>query len=125
MAVELQYCLTVPPGDPQQRPVRFIGKLRCLKDLKWPQISDYLSPRVDEQTWSAALESVEKNTTVSLWLSNAIVSALPFKVSRHNSPGRPHALSRTVNTLKLHDHPEYAFIIACERSEAYSLGCAV
>lgn len=55
MAVELQYCLTVPPGDPQQRPVRFIGKLRCLKDLKWPQISDYLSPRVDQQVDLAAI----------------------------------------------------------------------
>lgn len=49
MAVELEYCLTVPPGDPQKRPVRFIGKLKCLKDLKWSQVSDYLTPRVDQQ----------------------------------------------------------------------------
>lgn len=69
MAVELEYCLTVPPGDPQKRPVRFIGKLKCLKDLKWSQVSDYLTPRVDQRVrWPAILKILQLMTILLSFL---------------------------------------------------------
>lgn len=43
---------------------------------------------------------------------NAIVSILPSKASRHNSPSQPHALTKTVNQLKMKEAVESAFIVS-------------
>jgi probable aminopeptidase NPEPL1 len=119
------YLSQFKPADPQNRPCRIIGKLQNLQKLSYKQVGPLLSPRANEETWSAALEALKKSDTCSLWLVNAIAAVLPYKATRHNAPSRPHALTRIVNSLKLSDAPECAFVIVCERSEVYSLGCAI
>ena len=65
------------------------------------------------QTWTSALDALKKTDTCSLWLVNAIVATLPFKATRHNAPSRPHALTRSVNSLKSSvDAQEIAFIVS-------------
>lgn len=50
--------------------------------------------------WQAALSALNPNPTDScpLYLNQAVVAALPSRVSRHNSPSSAHFLSRLVRS---------------------------
>ncbi|XP_078738108.1 putative aminopeptidase NPEPL1 isoform X2 [Lampetra fluviatilis] len=86
--VSLEFVASAGASDPQERPVVFLGQLQNLQKLAWAQIRGKLEPRVPEETWQAALGSLNPNPSdsCSLWLNNATVAALPSRVSRHNSP---------------------------------------
>ena len=50
------------------------------------------------QTWKAAVSSLSTNSISScgLWLNLATLGGIPSEVSRHNTPSRAHALTKTV-----------------------------
>ena len=56
MAVQIDYVKTIPPGNPQTRPCRIIGKLENIRKTSYDQFRACLSPQVTEEVARARAE---------------------------------------------------------------------
>lgn len=98
MVVDIKFHNGLLTTDPKDHPVVIIGQVKHLNQLKYSQISCKLKPRVNEETFQAALASLHPNPTdsCSMYLNLANLAALPLKCSRHNTPSRAHAITKLV-----------------------------
>ena len=115
-------------SDPQQEPVIIIGKAKNIRKLRFDQIEHRLHPRVNSDTFEAAVASFSPNPTdsVSLYLNNAFLCALPNKYSMDNAPSRPHALTKLVKGCSNSSGcPVERVIIVCPKEDVFASGCAV
>ncbi|XP_013389670.1 probable aminopeptidase NPEPL1 [Lingula anatina] len=121
----VKFSADLTPSDPQHYPVVIIGQLTNLVQVKYDTIKCKLEPRVDRETYNAALNSLHPSPTDScaLWLSSATLAALPTNCSRHNSPSRAHSLTKIVKGCTS-GGDEY-FVIVCEHSDVFASGCAI
>ncbi|XP_061432092.1 probable aminopeptidase NPEPL1 [Lethenteron reissneri] len=124
--VSLEFVASAGASDPQERPVVFLGQLQNLQKLAWAQIRGKLEPRVPEETWQAALSSLNPNPSdsCSLWLNNATVAALPSRVSRHNSPSAATFIPRLLRS-GLPGGVSQCVVVVCERADVLACCGAV
>ncbi|XP_022094544.1 probable aminopeptidase NPEPL1 [Acanthaster planci] len=124
--VLLQFSSGNSVSDPNSRSVLILGQIPHLKSVDFGAVRTKLEPRVDTETFKAAVESLHPSPTdsVPLWVNNASVAALPLKASRHNAPSRAHALTKLVKSY-LPGLSKECIVVVCERSSAFALACAV
>ncbi|XP_061094618.1 probable aminopeptidase NPEPL1 isoform X2 [Conger conger] len=125
-AVDLVFCQGNGDSDQTDRTVLIVGQLSHLHSLDWSDVRDVLQPRVDNETWKTALNSLRPDPTdkCPLWLNCVTVAALPSKVSRHNTPSSAHALTRLVQTCfpgKRNGH----IVVVCEKRSVFASACAI
>jgi probable aminopeptidase NPEPL1 len=113
------------PSDPENRPVLILGQVENLKRVDFSRVNKYLSHRVDEETWSKAISSLNNSSgdTCSLWLKKAAVASIPNKCSRHNTPSAAHVISKVVDKNAQRSGIEL-IIIVCSRANLYASGLA-
>ncbi|KAJ8374944.1 hypothetical protein SKAU_G00055240 [Synaphobranchus kaupii] len=124
--VDLVFCQGDSDSDQTDRTVLIVGQLSHLHSLAWSDVRDVLQPRVDNETWNIALNSLKPNPTdkCPLWLNLVTVAALPSKVSRHNTPSSAHSLTRLVQTCipgKRNGH----IVVVCEKTSVFASACAI
>ena len=115
-------------SDPQQEPVTIVGKAKNIRKLRFEQIERKLSPRVGKDVFEAAVASFGPNPTdsVSLYLNNAFLCALPNKASMDNAPSRPHALTKLIKgCTKPGGAPTERVVVVCPKEDVFASGCAV
>ncbi|RZF35984.1 hypothetical protein LSTR_LSTR005397 [Laodelphax striatellus] len=120
----IRFSGTLTPSDPLVKPVLIVGQMKNLTKVKYDLLKVKLEPRVDQETYMAALSGIHpsSNDTV-LTIHLATLAALPFKCSRHNSPARPHSLTKIVQS---HTTGVDEFIVVvCERDEVFASACAI
>ncbi|XP_005993620.1 probable aminopeptidase NPEPL1 [Latimeria chalumnae] len=124
--VELEFRLNAGDFEPQSRPVLVVGQLPNLQKVSWGQIKGKLQPKVTEEVWQLALNSLSPNPTdsCSLYLNYATVAALPSRVSRHNSPSAAQFLTRLVRN-GLPGGSNRCIVMVCERTEVFASACAI
>ncbi|XP_043978155.1 probable aminopeptidase NPEPL1 [Gambusia affinis] len=124
--VVLEFKVSAGDSEPQNRPVLILGQQNNLQQLSWSQIKGKLQPVVSKETWQAALNTLNPNPTDScpLYLNQAVVAALPSRVSRHNSPASVHFLSRLIRSC-LPGGSNRCIVVVCERSDVFASACAV
>ncbi|KAL8179552.1 UNVERIFIED_CONTAM: putative aminopeptidase npepl1 [Gekko kuhli] len=124
--VQLEFQASAGEADPQSRPLLVLGQLQNLHRLHWSQLQGKLQPRVSEETWLAALSTLNPNPTDScpLYLNYATVAALPSRVSRHNSPSAAQFLTRLIRNC-LPGGVNRCILMVCERSEVFASACAI
>lgn len=85
-------------SDPAVAGVTVIGLVKNLQKVGFAHLRGKLEPRVDESVWRDAVAALNPSPTdtVSLYLNQARVAALPNKCSRHNTPSRGHAVTKIV-----------------------------
>lgn len=49
MGVQIEFKVAVPPGDPSERPVTFLGKRVNLEAVPYDKVSPYLGDKVTEE----------------------------------------------------------------------------
>ncbi|KAH3769018.1 probable aminopeptidase NPEPL1 [Dreissena polymorpha] len=125
MAAVLQFTGSLSTSDPKTHPVLIVGQLPHLKLIQYADVSSKLQPRVDEDTFNAAVSSLSPSPTdtCSLWLNKATVAALPLSCSRHNTPSRSHAFAKLVKACYA-GGDEYV-VVVCERRDTFALAAAV
>ncbi|XP_033848545.1 probable aminopeptidase NPEPL1 isoform X2 [Acipenser ruthenus] len=126
-AVELEFCQgSEDESDPRDKPVLIVGQQGDLQKLTWKQVRGKLQPRVNEETWKTALNTLKPNPTDTcpLWLNLATVAALPSKVSRHNTPSSAHFITRLVRNC-LPGRANQCIMVVCERSAVFASACAI
>ncbi|KAK1173722.1 putative aminopeptidase NPEPL1 isoform X1 [Acipenser oxyrinchus oxyrinchus] len=126
-AVELEFCQgSEDESDPRDKPVLIVGQRGNLQKLTWKQVRGKLQPRVNEETWKTALNTLKPNPTDTcpLWLNLATVAALPSKVSRHNTPSSAHFITRLVRNC-LPGRANQCIMVVCERSAVFASACAI
>ncbi|XP_064466622.1 probable aminopeptidase NPEPL1 isoform X2 [Ornithodoros turicata] len=121
----IKFSSHITPSDPMQRPVLIIGQTKHLAKVTYSNIKCKLEPRVGEEVYRAAVDSLHPSPTdsCSLYLSLATVAALPSKCSRHNTPSHAHSITKLVKSLSA-GVDEY-IVIVCEYQDAFASGCAV
>eukprot|EP00731_Ephydatia_muelleri_P026051 Em0018g151a len=114
------------PEDPSNRPCTIIGKAEYIKKIGYGNVSKFLEPRVNEETWNLAVErlSVSSNGSCNLWLDKASVAGLSNVVSRHNTPSVAHFLVKMLQAEKKSGE-QTAVVVVCRQSEVFASGCAV
>ncbi|KAL2091208.1 hypothetical protein ACEWY4_013471 [Coilia grayii] len=124
--VVIEFKASAGDSEPQNRPVLIIGQLGNLQQLDWAQVKGKLQPVVTKEVWQGALGMLNPNPTDScpLYLSQAVVAALPARLSRHNSPSAAHFLSRLLRS-SLPSGNTRCILVVCERSDVFALACAV
>ncbi|XP_053309401.1 probable aminopeptidase NPEPL1 [Spea bombifrons] len=124
--VWLEFKASAGDADPQTRPVLVLGQIPHLHRVPWSELKGKLHPRVTEEAWQTALNSLSPNPTDScpLYLNFATVAALPSRVSRHNSPSAAHFVSRLIRNC-LPGGAHRCILMVCERSEVFASACAV
>lgn len=122
----LEFSGSLAPSDPYDTGVLIIGQLKHLAKLRYEDVQCKFGGRVDAETWSTSITSLQPSPTdqVSLWLNSATVAALPLKCSRHNTPSRCHALTKLVKGCMAGGSEEY-IVIACERENVLASAMAV
>lgn len=125
MAANLVFSGKLTKSDPKDNAVLIIGQLKFLKQIKFSDVAIKLEPRVNEETFTAAVEGLHPSPTDScpLWLTNATVAALPVKCSRHNTPTRSHSLSKVVKSC--YAGGDEFVVIVCERKDVFASAAAV
>ncbi|XP_045192143.2 probable aminopeptidase NPEPL1 isoform X2 [Mercenaria mercenaria] len=125
MAAKLVFSGTLTKSDPKDNPVLIVGQLKFIKQIKFSDVSLKLEPRVNEETFTTAVDGLHPSPTDScpLWLTNATVAALPVKCSRHNTPTRSHALSKMVKSC--YAGGDEFIVIVCERKDLVASAAAV
>ncbi|KAI0220687.1 putative aminopeptidase NPEPL1 [Lamellibrachia satsuma] len=123
--VDLVFSNTLTPCDPGKHPVLIVGQLKNLLQLGYEQIKVKLQPRVSKETYNSAVSSLHPSPidSCSMWLTQATVAALPTKCSRHNSPSRPHSLTKVIRSCIVGGE-EY-IVIVCEKPEVFASACAI
>jgi len=123
--VTLSFGCGLTTSDPNHHPVCFIGQLKNLNSISYDDVKIKLNPRVSEETWKAAVNSLQPSPTAScpLWVSNATVAALPTKCSRHNAPSRAHSLTKIVKSFIMGG--DEFFVIVCEKNDVFPSAAAV
>uniref|UniRef100_A0A3Q2SZS1 Aminopeptidase like 1 n=1 Tax=Fundulus heteroclitus TaxID=8078 RepID=A0A3Q2SZS1_FUNHE len=124
--VVLEFKVSAGDSDPQSRPVLILGQQSNLQQVSWSHIKGKLQPVVSKETWQAALGALNPNPTDScpLYLNQAVVAALPSRVSRHNSPASVHFLSRLIRSC-LPGGNNRCIVVVCERSDVFASACAI
>ncbi|XP_063315708.1 probable aminopeptidase NPEPL1 [Pelobates fuscus] len=124
--VRLEFKASAGDADPQARSVLLLGQLPNLQRVSWSQISGKLQPRLSEEMWQTALNSLTPNPTDNcpLYLNLATVAALPSRVSRHNSPSAAHFITRLIRNC-LPSGAKRCIVMVCERSEVFASACAI
>uniref|UniRef100_A0A3Q2DV42 Aminopeptidase like 1 n=1 Tax=Cyprinodon variegatus TaxID=28743 RepID=A0A3Q2DV42_CYPVA len=124
--VVLEFKVSAGDSEPQSRPVLILGQQNHLQDVCWSQIKGKLQPAVSKETWKAALGALNPNPTDScpLYLNQAVVAALPSRVSRHNSPASAHFLFRLIRSC-LPGGNNRCIVVVCERSDVFASACAI
>ncbi|RVE72810.1 hypothetical protein OJAV_G00041540 [Oryzias javanicus] len=124
--VVLEFKASAGDSEPHSRPVLILGQLSNLQQVNWSQIKGKLQPAVSNETWQAALSTLNPNPTdsCSLYLNQAAVAALPSRVSRHNSPSSAHFVSRIVRSC-LPGGNNRCIVMVCERSDVFASSCAI
>ncbi|KAJ8302651.1 hypothetical protein KUTeg_019047 [Tegillarca granosa] len=125
MVATLKFSATLSKSDPQTNPVLIVGQPKNLAKITFEQVQIKLLPRVNSETFTAAVSGLHPSPTdsCSLWLNNATVAALPVKCSRHNTPSRAHSLTKILKSCLVGG--EEFIVIVCEKSDVVALGCAV
>ncbi|MED6274235.1 putative aminopeptidase npepl1 [Characodon lateralis] len=124
--VVLEFKVSAGDSEPQSRPVLILGQQNNLQQVSWSHIKGKLQPVVSKETWQAALNALNPNPTDScpLYLNQAVVAALPSRVSRHNTPASVHFLSRLIRSC-LPGGNNRCIVVVCERSDVFASACAV
>ncbi|KAM4582691.1 putative aminopeptidase NPEPL1 [Fundulus diaphanus] len=124
--VVLEFKVSAGDSDPHSRPVLILGQQSNLQQVSWSHIKGKLQPVVSKETWQAALSALNPNPTDScpLYLNQAVVAALPSRVSRHNSPASVHFLSRLIRSC-LPGGNNRCIVVVCERSDVFASACAI
>ncbi|KAM8913480.1 putative aminopeptidase NPEPL1 [Spinachia spinachia] len=124
--VSLEYTAAAGDSEPHRRPVLVIGQQTNLQKVGWSQIKGKLQPAVTKEIWQAALSALNPNPTDScpLYLNQAVVAALPPRVSRHNSQSSAHFVSRMVRSC-LPGGNNRCIVMVCERSDVFPSSCAI
>lgn len=124
--VVLEFKVSAGDSEPQFRPVLIVGQQNNLQQVCWSSIKGKLQPVVSKETWQAALNTLNPNPTdnCSLYLNQAVVAALPSRVSRHNSPASVHFLSRLIRSC-LPGGNSRCIVVVCERSDVFASACAI
>ncbi|XP_022185741.2 probable aminopeptidase NPEPL1 isoform X2 [Nilaparvata lugens] len=120
----IRFSGTISPSDPLEKPVLIVGQMKNLTKIKYDLLKQKLEPRVDQETYTAALRGIHpsSNDTV-LTIHLVTLAALPFKCSRHNSPARPHSLTKIVQS-HTSGVDEY-IVVVCERDDVFASACAI
>uniref|UniRef100_A0A8C5HT60 Cytosol aminopeptidase domain-containing protein n=1 Tax=Gouania willdenowi TaxID=441366 RepID=A0A8C5HT60_GOUWI len=124
--VVLEFKANAGDSEPQNRPVLILGQQSNLQLITWSQIKGKLEPVVTKEVWQAALSALNPNPTDScpLYLNQAVVAALPSRVSRHNSPSSAHFVSRLVRSC-LPGGNTRCIVMVCERPDVFASSCAI
>lgn len=124
--VSLEFKASAGDSEPQNRPVLIVGQLGNLQQLQWAQVQGKLQPAVTKEVWQSALGVLNPNPTDScpLYLSHAVLAALPARLSRHNSPSAAYFLSRLLRS-SLPTGNNRCILVVCERADVFALGCAI
>ncbi|MEQ2182348.1 putative aminopeptidase npepl1 [Goodea atripinnis] len=146
--VVLEFKVSAGDSEPQSRPVLILGQQNNLQQVSWSHIKGKLQPVVSKEvrecyswvlasTWQAALNALNPNPTDScpLYLNQAVVAALPSRVSRHNTPASVHFLSRLIRSCLPGGNNRCIVVssfirvlsitVVCERSDVFASACAV
>ncbi|KAL4234571.1 putative aminopeptidase npepl1 [Mactra antiquata] len=125
MAANLVFSGALSPSDPKDSAVLIVGQLKSLKQIKYSDVSCKLQPRVNEETYIAAVESLypSPTDTCPLWLNNATVAALPLRCSRHNTPSRAHALTKLVKSC--YSGGDEFVVVVCEKKDVFASASAL
>ncbi|XP_052819077.1 probable aminopeptidase NPEPL1 [Mya arenaria] len=121
MAANLKFSGNLSTSDPKNNAVLIVGQLKHLKTLKYEHVSCKLQPRVNEETFQAAVSSLHPSPTdsCSMWLNNATVASLPIKCSRHNTPSRSHSLYKLVKSC--YAGGDEFVVVVCEKRDIFAL----
>ncbi|KAK4885656.1 hypothetical protein RN001_001927 [Aquatica leii] len=111
--------------DPLETPVIILGRLLKLKSVGFQYLRCKLDPRVSEEIYKTALGKLKVGETCSLYLNNAIIAAIPFKCSRHNTPSRCHAITRLITSCSPGVYDNRCIVIVCEYNDVFASACAV
>uniref|UniRef100_A0A8C6LAI7 Aminopeptidase like 1 n=1 Tax=Nothobranchius furzeri TaxID=105023 RepID=A0A8C6LAI7_NOTFU len=124
--VVLEFKSAAGDSEPQSRPVLIMGQQANLQQVSWSQIKGKLQPVVNKEVWQAALGTLNPNPTDScpLYLNQAVVAALPSRVSRHNSPSSSHFVFRLIRSC-LPGGNNRCVVMVCERSDVFASSCAI
>ncbi|XP_038664599.1 probable aminopeptidase NPEPL1 [Scyliorhinus canicula] len=122
----LLFTASAGDADPQSRPLLLVGQLPNLQKIMWSQVKGKLEPRVNQEVWQAALNTLNPNPidSCSLWLDYAVVAALPSKISRHNSPASTHFLTRLIRNCSSR-RTNRCIVLVCEYTEVFASACAL
>ncbi|CAL8070159.1 unnamed protein product [Orchesella dallaii] len=117
-------------SDPQTNPVIILGQLPHLEAVSYGTLQAKLAPRVTEEIYRHALETLNPSPTdsIPLYLNNATLIGLPKTCSRHNTPSRAHSLTKLVKTSHVGGNgsqPNENIVIVCEKPYVFALACAV
>ncbi|XP_033626307.1 probable aminopeptidase NPEPL1 [Asterias rubens] len=123
--VVLQFSSGNSVSDPRSRSVLILGQLSHLTAISYEAVRSKLEPRVTQETFKVGVDSLHPSPTdsVSLWVNNATIAALPLKASRHNTPSRAHAVTKLVKN-GLPGMAKECIVIVCERSCVFASACA-
>ncbi|KAK2708180.1 probable aminopeptidase NPEPL1 [Artemia franciscana] len=112
-------------ADPQSKPVLIVGQLKFIQKVGYNFLKVKLAPRVPVEVFEAVLAALQVTGSGphSLYLNLATVAVLPEKVSRHNAPARPHALTRIVKACSV--GVEETIVIICRSDDVLASACAV
>uniref|UniRef100_A0A1A8FJD4 Aminopeptidase-like 1 n=1 Tax=Nothobranchius korthausae TaxID=1143690 RepID=A0A1A8FJD4_9TELE len=124
--VVMEFKSAAGDSEPQSRPVLIMGQQANLQQVSWSQIKGKLQPVVNKEVWQAALGTLNPNPTDScpLYLNQAVVAALPSRVSRHNSPSSSHFVFRLIRSC-LPGGNNRCVVMVCERSDVFASACAI
>ncbi|XP_065827111.1 probable aminopeptidase NPEPL1 [Oscarella lobularis] len=131
---ELVYSTAVSKSDPLDRTCLIVGQVPHVKQIKFERLANVLSPRVDEETFQIAVDSLRFSSipsnacaTCPLWLNGAFVAGLPPYATRHNSDARPHALARAVQSTlgAVGGDRDEIIVVVCEKRNAFASASAI
>ncbi|ODN05342.1 putative aminopeptidase NPEPL1 [Orchesella cincta] len=117
-------------SDPQTNPVIILGQLPHLEAVPYSTLKSKLAPRVTEEIFQQALETLNPSPTdsIPLYLQKATILCLPKTCSRHNTPSRAHSLTKLIKTSHIGGNgsqPNENILVVCEKRDVFALGCAV
>ncbi|CAL8070158.1 unnamed protein product [Orchesella dallaii] len=118
------------PSDPHTNPTIVLGQLPHLKAVPYAALQPKLAPRITEEVYNHAIETLNPSPTdsIPLYLNKAAVISLPKTCSRHNTPSRAHSLAKVIKSSCIGGNGSAAnesIVIVCEKSCVFALGCAV
>ncbi|XP_072168708.1 probable aminopeptidase NPEPL1 [Diadema setosum] len=122
----IQFSSTNTASDPADRAVLIVGQLPNLIKASYNVVKTKLQPRVTEESYKMAVDSLQPSPTdtIPLWFNNASLAALPVKASRHNAPSRCHVLTKLVRSCLTGSGNE-CIVVVCEGAHVFPLGCAI
>nr|AMO02523.1 aminopeptidase NPEPL1 [Tityus serrulatus] len=123
--VQLKFSNCLTQSDPHLYPVLIIGQSKNLVKVTYDDIKLKLEPRVKEEIYRTAVETLHPSPTdtCSLYLNHATIAALPSKCSRHNTPSQAHSITKLVRNCTV--GIDEFIVIICEATDAFASACAI